>query len=174
MPPPFADTRHSGLWQLDCGAADAPYLVFPIASDPVGAGYVDSLPRPGGNATGFMSYEYSMGGKWLELLKQIAPGVTRAAVLRDPNNASGIGQFAVIQAMAPPLGMEVRPINVRDGDGRTPLIIAAAGNMVDVARVLLARGADVTLADRLDRTALMYASMVNREAMAALFKEMKK
>ncbi len=65
-------------------------------------------------------------------------------------------------------------INVRDGDGRTPLIIAAAGNMVDVARVLLARGADVTLADRLDRTALMYASMVNREAMAALFKEMKK
>src|SRR5437773_2167166 len=82
--------------------------------DPVGTGFVESLARPGGNITGFMQFEYSLAGKWLELLKQIAPGVTRAAVFRDPANPSGIGQFAVIQAMAPPLGIEVVPVNVRD------------------------------------------------------------
>ena len=89
-------------------------IVFPIAGDPVAAGFVDSLARPGGNATGFMTAEYSMGGKWLELLKQIAPGVTRAAVLRDPTQAGGIGEFAVIQAMAPSLRVEVSPVDVRD------------------------------------------------------------
>ena len=78
------------------------------------SGFVDSLARPGGNATGFMQFEYSLTGKWLELLKQIAPGVTRTAVLRDPANVSGIGQFAVIQSVAPSLGMEVSPINMRD------------------------------------------------------------
>jgi putative ABC transport system substrate-binding protein len=89
-------------------------IVFPIASDPVGAGYVDSLPRPGGNATGFMSYEYSMGGKRLELLKQITPGVTRTAVLRDATQGSGTSEFAAIQAVAPSFGVEVYPINMRD------------------------------------------------------------
>jgi ABC-type uncharacterized transport system substrate-binding protein len=89
-------------------------IVFPIASDPVGAGYVDSLPRPGGNATGFMSYEYSMGGKRLELLKQIAPGVTRAAVLRDATQGSGTSEFAAIQAVAPSFGVDVHPVNMRD------------------------------------------------------------
>src|SRR5262249_21475574 len=89
-------------------------IVFPIVSDPVAAGYVDSLPRPGGNATGFMSYEYNMGGKRLELLKQIAPGVTRAAVLRDATQGSGTSEFAVIQALAPSLGVEVNPVNMRD------------------------------------------------------------
>jgi putative ABC transport system substrate-binding protein len=89
-------------------------IVFAVVADPVGAGFVDSLARPGGNVTGFMNYEYSMGGKWLELLKQIAPGVTRAAVLRDPAQPSGTGQFGVIQAMAPSLRMEVVPVNVRD------------------------------------------------------------
>ena len=83
-------------------------------ADPVGAGFVDSLSRPGGNATGFIQFEYSLSGKWLELLKQIAPGVTRAAVLRDPAITAGIGQFAVIQAVAPSIGMEVSPVNVRD------------------------------------------------------------
>ena len=78
------------------------------------AGFVDSLARPGGNATGFLSVEYSMGGKWLELLKQIAPGVTRAAVIRDPTTPSGIGQFGAIQTVAPSLGVEVKPVNVRD------------------------------------------------------------
>ena len=89
-------------------------IVFPFVIDPVGAGFVDSLARPGGNATGFMIFEYSLSGKWLELLKQIAPGVTRAAVLRDPAIASGIGQFGAIQSVAPSLGVEVSPVNVRD------------------------------------------------------------
>jgi putative tryptophan/tyrosine transport system substrate-binding protein len=89
-------------------------IVFPIAADPVGAGLVDSLARPGGNATGFTQFEYSISGKWLELLKQIAPSVTRAAVLRDPASPSGIGQFGAVQSVAPSLGVEVNPVNVRD------------------------------------------------------------
>ena len=89
-------------------------IVFPIVADPVAAGFVDSLARPGGNATGFMDFEYGMAGKWLELLKQIAPGVTRVAVLRDPATPTGPAQFGVIQAVAPSLGMEVIPVNVRD------------------------------------------------------------
>jgi len=89
-------------------------IVFVSVADPVGAGFVDSLARPGGNATGFIQFEYSLSGKWLELLKQIAPGVTRAAVFRDPAITSGIGQFAVIQSVAPSLGVEVSPISVRD------------------------------------------------------------
>jgi putative ABC transport system substrate-binding protein len=89
-------------------------IVFVNVIDPVGAGFVASLARPGGNATGFTPFEYGIAGKWLELLKQIVPGVTRAAVLRDPAVASGIGQFAAIQAVAPALGVEVRPVDVRD------------------------------------------------------------
>src|SRR5262245_10724940 len=91
-------------------------IVFPIAGDPVGAGFVDSLARPGGNATGFMTNEYSMGGKWLELLKQIAPGVTHAAVLRDPTLGSGTSLFAAIQTAAPSLRVEVNPVNMRDAE----------------------------------------------------------
>jgi putative tryptophan/tyrosine transport system substrate-binding protein len=89
-------------------------IVFVLVPDPVGSGFVDSLSRPGGNATGFMQFEYSLCGKWLELLKQIAPGVTRAAVLRDPDIVAGIGQFAIIQSVAPSVGVEVSPINARD------------------------------------------------------------
>jgi putative tryptophan/tyrosine transport system substrate-binding protein len=89
-------------------------IVFAQVADPVGAGFVDSLSQPGGNATGFMQFEYSLSGKWLELLKEIAPGVTRAAVIRDPDITAGIGQFAVIQSVAPSIGMDVRPVNVRD------------------------------------------------------------
>jgi len=89
-------------------------IVFPIVGDPVGAGFVDSLARPGGNATGFMSFEYGLSGKWLELLKQIAPHVTQAAVLRDAATTSGPAQFGVIQAVAPSLRVEVNPINMRD------------------------------------------------------------
>ena len=89
-------------------------IVFAAVADPVGAGFVSSLARPGGNATGFMAFEYSISGKWLELLKQIAPSVTRVAVLRDPSITSGIGQFGVIQAMAPLLTVEVSHVNVRD------------------------------------------------------------
>jgi len=89
-------------------------VVFVIVPDPVGAGFVDSLARPGGNATGFIAYEYGLSGKWLEVLKEIAPIVTRAAVIRDPALASGPGQFAAIQSIAPSLGVEVSPVNVRD------------------------------------------------------------
>jgi putative tryptophan/tyrosine transport system substrate-binding protein len=89
-------------------------IVFPIVGDPVGAGFVESLARPGGNVTGFMTTEYSIGGKWLELLKEIAPDLARVAVLRDSTQGSGTSQFAVIQAMAPSLRVEVTPINTRN------------------------------------------------------------
>jgi putative ABC transport system substrate-binding protein len=89
-------------------------IVFTIVPDPVGAGFVNSLARSGGNATGFTSFEYGMGAKWLELLKEIAPSTTRAAILRDPAITSGIGQWGAIQTAAPSLGVEVRPVNVRD------------------------------------------------------------
>ena len=92
-------------------------IVFANVVDPVGAGFVERLARPGGNATGFTPFEYSLSGKWLELLKEIAPNLTRIAILRDPAIATGIGQFAAIQAMASPsLGVELSPIDVRDGD----------------------------------------------------------
>jgi putative ABC transport system substrate-binding protein len=89
-------------------------IVFANVTDPVGAGFVDSLSRPGGNITGFMGFEYGFSGKWLELLKQIAPQVTRAAVIRDPALSFGIGMFGAIQAVAPALGVEVTPIGVDD------------------------------------------------------------
>jgi len=89
-------------------------IVFVTVIDPVGAGFVASLAQPGGNATGFMDHEYSMGGKWLELLKEIAPRVKRAAVLRDPAVASGTGQFGAVQIVAPTLGVELSPVDVRD------------------------------------------------------------
>ena len=89
-------------------------IVFVVVPDPVGAGNVDSLARPGGNATGFMSFEYGMSAKWLELLKQVAPGVTRVAVIRDPAITAGAGQFGAIQSVAPSLGVEVSPISARD------------------------------------------------------------
>jgi ABC-type uncharacterized transport system substrate-binding protein len=89
-------------------------IVFVQAIDPVGSGFVKSLARPGGNITGFTQFEYSLAGKWVELLKQIAPHVTRAAVIRDPTRGPGIGQFAVVQAIAPSLGIELSPINSLD------------------------------------------------------------
>jgi putative ABC transport system substrate-binding protein len=89
-------------------------IVFAIVPDPLGSGFIESLSRPGGNATGFLMFEYSLAGKWLELLKEIAPDITRAAVLRDPAIAAGTGQFAVIQSVAPSRGVEVVPVNMRD------------------------------------------------------------
>jgi putative ABC transport system substrate-binding protein len=89
-------------------------IVFAAVADPVGAGFVDSLARPGGNATGFILFEYGISGKWLELLKEIAPGLKRAAVLRDPAIAAGTGQFGAIQSVAPSFGVELSPFNVRD------------------------------------------------------------
>ena len=89
-------------------------IVFANVADPVGAGFVDSLARPGGNATGFIQFEYNLSGKWLELLKEIAPSVIRAAILRDPAITAGIGQFSVIQSVASSVGVDVSPINLRD------------------------------------------------------------
>jgi putative ABC transport system substrate-binding protein len=89
-------------------------IVFAMVQDAVAAGFVDSLARPGGNATGFTSWEFSMGAKWLELLKQIAPGLTRVAVLRDASQGFAVSQFVAIQTVAPSLGVEVIPVNMRD------------------------------------------------------------
>ena len=88
-------------------------IVFPVATDPVGAGFADNLARPGGNVTVFMNFEYGTSGKWLELLNQVVPNLKRVAVLRDP--AASVGQFAAIQAVAPSLGIQVSPLNIRDG-----------------------------------------------------------
>jgi ABC-type uncharacterized transport system substrate-binding protein len=103
-------------------------IVFAATVDPVGSGFVDSLARPGGNTTGFLLFEYSLSGKWLELLKQVAPGTTRAAVLRDTANPAGNAQFGVIQAVAPSLGMEVRPFNMRDASDIERAVTAFAGS----------------------------------------------
>jgi putative ABC transport system substrate-binding protein len=114
-------------------------IVFVFVPDPFGSGFVNSLSRPGGNATGFMAFEYSLSAKWLELLKQIAPGVKRAAVLWDPAIPAGIGQFAVIQSVAPSLGVELNPVNLRDIEqgiaafarsGSGGLIVTASGSAV--------------------------------------------
>jgi putative tryptophan/tyrosine transport system substrate-binding protein len=102
-------------------------IVFALVVDPVGSGFVDSLSRPGSNITGLMLFEYDLSAKWLELLKQIAPNVTRAAVLRDPAITAGIGQFAVIQSVARSVGVEVSPVNVRDKSEIERAVTAFAG-----------------------------------------------
>ena len=118
-------------------------IVFVNVTDPVGAGWIDSLARPGGNATGFMQFEISMGGKWLELLKQIAPNVTRAAVLRDPTQGGGLSQFAAIQAVAPLLRVEVNPVNLRDA-GEIERAVAAFARSPN-GGVIVAAGAGAAL-----------------------------
>jgi len=101
-------------------------IVFVQVAEPVSAGFVETLARPGGNATGFMLYEYGIGAKWLELLKEIAPGVKRVAFLQSPATPAGPGEFGAMQALAPSLGVEVRPINVRDADEIERVITAFA------------------------------------------------
>jgi putative tryptophan/tyrosine transport system substrate-binding protein len=128
-------------------------IVFTLTVDPVGAGYVASLARPGGNVTGFTGYEYGLGAKWLELLKEIAPRVTRAAVLRDESITQGVGQFAVIQAVAPSLGIELRPVDLRNADeiergitafareGNGGLIVTASGLAIVHRELIIALAA---------------------------------
>src|SRR5262245_28671223 len=115
-------------------------IVFAFITDPVGSGWVESLSRPGGNATGFLLFEYDLSAKWLELLKEIAPGVTRAAVLRDPTAMVGIGQFAVIQSVARSVGVEVSPLNLRDADETERAVTAFArssnGGLIVTASLL--------------------------------------
>ncbi|MGC1763325.1 MAG: ABC transporter substrate-binding protein [Pseudolabrys sp.] len=125
-------------------------IVFAVVIDPVGAGFVDSLARPGGNATGFTVFEYGMSGKWLELLKQIAPAVTRAAVFRDPTIASGIGQFAAVQAVAPSLGVDLSAVDVRDAGEIERAVTAFARSSNDglivTASALATRHRDLIIA----------------------------
>ncbi|MEA2793581.1 MAG: hypothetical protein QOI87_961 [Bradyrhizobium sp.] len=129
-------------------------IVFVVVIDPVGAGFVASLARPGGNATGFTIFEYGMSGKWLELLKEIAPHVTRAAVLRDPAIASGIGQFGAVQSVAPSLGVELSPVDVHDAGEIERAVTAFArsgnGGLIMTASPLATRHRDliITLAAR--------------------------
>jgi len=129
-------------------------IVFAHAADPVGGGFVNSLARPGGNATGFVLFEYSLGAKWLEILKELAPGVTRVAVLRDPAMAAGIGQFGAIQSVAPTLGVELTPINLRDSGEVERAISAFAsspnGGLIVTAAplALVRRDLIITLAAR--------------------------
>jgi putative ABC transport system substrate-binding protein len=129
-------------------------IVFASVIDPVGAGYVASLARPGGNATGFTQFEYGISGKWLELLKEIAPGVTRAAVLRDPATAAGIGQLGAIQSVAPAFGVEVSPIDVRKaGEIERAVAAFARGSndgliVVPAALAIVHRELIITLAAR--------------------------
>jgi ABC-type uncharacterized transport system substrate-binding protein len=129
-------------------------IVFANVPDPVGSGFVESLSRPGGNATGFVQFEYNLSGKWLELLKQIAPSVTSAAILWDPAIIAGIGQFAVIQSVAPSLGVEVRAMNVRDAAeierGVTTFARSSNGGLIVTASAsaFINRDLIVTLAAR--------------------------
>ena len=125
-------------------------IVFVIVPDPVGSGFVERLSRPGGNATGFMQFEYNLCGKWLELFKEIAPSVTHAAVLRDPTFAAGIGQFAVIQAMAPSVGIEVNPIDLREPNQIERAIATFAqspnGGMIEAASGIAAFNVNLVIA----------------------------
>ena len=149
--------RHPGVavrpWRVAQATRTVP-IVFVQVPDPVGAGFVESLARPGGNATGFMLFEYGMSGKWLELLKQIAPRVTRAAVLRDPAITAGIGQLGAIQAVAPLLGVELTPVDVRDAGEIERAVTAFArgsnGGLIVLSSALAAVHRDliITLAAR--------------------------
>src|SRR5262245_31440492 len=137
-------------------------IVFATAADPVGAGFVDSLSRPGGNITGFAIFEYAIGGKWLELLKEISPRMTRVAVVRDLGIAAGSGQFAAIQTIAPSLGVEVIPVNVRDASEIERVVVAFAhspnGGLIVTATPLaqLHRDLIITLAARHKLPAIYY------------------
>jgi putative ABC transport system substrate-binding protein len=141
-------------------------IAFPVTADPVGAGFVDSLARPGGNATGFMAIEYSMGGKWLELLRQIAPGVMRVAVFRDASIPSGNALFGVIQAMAQALKVEVTPVNMRDADEIERVLAAFArapgGGLIVTGSALAYNYSDliITLAARHKLPAVYYEHSV--------------
>jgi putative ABC transport system substrate-binding protein len=114
-PDVFLASGTVGVTALQQATRSVP-IVFALVADPVGAGFVNSLARPAGNATGFMLYEYSLSGKWLELLEQVAPRVALVAVLRDETNPAGIAQFGAIQALAPSVGVQVRPVNVQNAN----------------------------------------------------------
>jgi putative ABC transport system substrate-binding protein len=123
-------------------------IVFAQVTDPVGAGFVDSLAQPGGSTTGFTAFEYGMSAKWLELLKQIAPGITRVAVLRDPTGSGGIGQLGAIQSVAPLLQIELHPIDARD-TGNIERVITAFARDSSIGLIVLPGGSVVARRDRI-------------------------
>ena len=144
-------------------------IVFTQTADPVGAGFVASLARPSGNATGFTAFEYGMSGKWLELLKEIAPRVTRVAVLRDPTIAQGIGQFAAIQSVGPSLGIEVTPVDVRDA-GEIERAVAAFAREPNGSLIVTGSGLAIIHRDLIITLAARYnlpATYFGREFVAA-------
>ena len=130
-------------------------IVFPVVGDPIGGGMVDSLARPGGNVTGFMNFEYSISGKWLELLKEIAPGVTRVAVLRDSAIPTGPAQFGVIQAVAPSLRVEVNPVNVGDA-GEIERVVAAFARSANGGAIMTPSGSASVHRDLILKVAARY------------------
>jgi putative tryptophan/tyrosine transport system substrate-binding protein len=130
-------------------------IVFTIVPDPVGSGFVESLSRPGGNATGFLMFEYSLCGKWLELLKEIKPDLTRAAVLWDPTIPSGIGQFAIIQSVAPQVGVELRPVNMGDA-AEIERAIAAFAQAANAGLIVTASAAAEAHRDLIVKLAARY------------------
>jgi len=130
-------------------------IVFAIVPDPVGAGFVERLSRPGGNATGFVMFEYNLCGKWLELLKEVAPSVKHAAVLRDPGFAHGIGQFAVIQAAASSVGVEVSPIDLREPN-QIERAIASFAQSPNGGLIVAASGVGATNINLIIATAARY------------------
>ncbi len=137
-------------------------IVFVAVVDPVASSFVESLARPGGNITGFTSFDYSMSAKWLELLKQIAPGVMRAAVIRDPATSTGVGMFGAIQSVAPLVGVQASPVGVHDAGEIERVITAFArtpnGGLIVTGRALTALHRDliITLADRYNLPAIYY------------------
>jgi putative tryptophan/tyrosine transport system substrate-binding protein len=137
--------------------------VFVYVPDPVGAGFVDSLARPGSNATGFVNFEYGIGAKWLELLKQMVPELTRIAVIRDPAITAGIGQFGAIQSVAPSFGVELTPVNMRDaGEIERAVAAFARGSnggliVTGSALALVHRNLIIKLAARYRLPAIYYA-----------------
>jgi putative ABC transport system substrate-binding protein len=137
-------------------------IVFNSVSDPVGASFVDNLARPGGNITGFMNFEYSLSGKWLELLKEIAPSLTRAAVLRDSANPAGIAQFGAIRATASSLGVDVSPINVRDA-GEIERAVAAFARSAD--------GGLIVTGSALERHSDLIVNLAARHKLPAVYFE---
>jgi putative tryptophan/tyrosine transport system substrate-binding protein len=130
-------------------------IVFTIVPDPVGSGFVNSLSQPGGNASGFMQFEYSLSGKWLELLKEVAPNVTRAAIIWDPTIPAGIGQFAVIQSVAPSLGVDVRPFSMSN-TSETERAIAALASQPNGGLIVTASALTVTHRELINSLAAEY------------------
>jgi putative tryptophan/tyrosine transport system substrate-binding protein len=144
-------------------------IVFTVVADPVGGGFVESLARPGTNATGFASFEYSMGGKWLELLREVAPGVKRIAVLRDPTLASGSGQFGAIQSVAPMFAAELTPIGMQTPDeierGLAAFARASPGGLIVTGSALAVvhRKSIIAMAERHKLPAVYFQRLFAKE-----------